>query len=120
MERIECCKCGKAIGEMVYDGAMNSPLGRIPCYHAKMDYRKAAHLALSKGRSICKPCARKIFPEGKSYSVNFNYHGRDMTIMGGLPDINDRYATLADAEVACKKMNNKKNGSTYRVVEHKL
>lgn len=117
--RITCCKCGKVIGEKVYDGGMNSPLGYIPMYHEKMDYRKAAHVFMKKGGHICKGCAIKFFPERKTYTVNFKYHGKEMSLPGN-SEAHDRFATKAEADAARDRMNDMRNGSFYEVIEHKL
>jgi hypothetical protein len=119
-EKLKCFKCGKEIGELVYDGGMNSALGFVPCYSMKRDYRKAAHVPVAKGDGVCKACARKSFPEGKSYSVNFKYHGSELTCGGGLYEYYNRFASYKDAKELCDKMNRKGTGVMYWVVEHKL
>ena len=116
-KQIKCFQCGKIIGEYIFDGGMNSPLGYIPSYIIKMDYRKAAHLGARKGH-VCKTCARKVFTEGKSYSVNFMYHGRE-TAIDGNSGYFQKFTTKTDAQAACDRMNNKHIGY-YWIEEHKL
>lgn len=118
-KKVTCSRCGKEIGVEVYDGGINSPVGFIPCYHYKMDYRKAARVAVTKGGHICKSCARKVFPDGLCYSVDFKYHGTPMSISGDTQGIMLRF-TKERAEIECRQMNDKKNGTKYWVTEHKI
>lgn len=118
----KCPMCQKVIGEMVYDGAHDSGgLGMIAMYHYKYDYRKASHICWEGGRTgkngtICKTCARKIFPEGKAYKVTFQYKGVWVGTYGGDSGSTGLFTTKAKASTWAKDMT-KKQGTQYRVEE---
>ena len=123
MNEIKCIFCDKELGKYVLDGYMDSPLGKIPCSHMELDYRKTARLFWSVGRQhghLCKKCARQKFPEGKAYTVKFMYHGKETTIFAGRDAYGEYLATRAQAEARAQEMNDKNNGSRYWVEEHKL
>lgn len=122
---IKCVMCDKIIGEEIYDGSISSPLGAIPCYHQKMDYRKAAHVHFD-GRDkdgnrrhgdICKTCARQYWTEGKSYIVRFNYHGKPTTVCG---ENGSRYYTKQKAQECVERMEQRNPSTRYWIEEKNL
>lgn len=122
MNEIKCVMCNKIIGEDIYDGAISSPLGAIPCYHQKMDYRKAAHVYFNgrdkegkrKNGNMCKKCARQYWTEGKTYYVRFNYHGKPTSIFG---DNGEKFYTKQNALDALERIEAKNPNTRYWIDE---
>jgi len=121
----ECIFCQKIIGVQVFDGTMSSPLGAIPCYHYKMDYRKAAHVHFDgrdkDGRrrhgQICKTCARQYWTEGKAYFVRFSYHGKNTSVFG---DNGSRFYTKQNALECLARMEERNPNTRYWIDEEKI
>lgn len=120
--KLKCVKCGKIIGEVVNEGTIDAGkfIGRIPLIKYKKDYRKAAHVNTERGDGICKTCARKVFTEGKSYAVVFDYYGKEKTFLHGLSEYDYRYVSKAQAQADCDMMNGRFGLGRYKVVEYNL
>lgn len=118
---IKCILCDKVVGKYVLDGILDGGcIGSIPMYHEEVDYRKAAHCIWKENKRqgrLCRKCAKTKFPEGKSYTVRFMYHGKDTAICSKHP--NSVFLTRKEAEDKCNEMN-AKHSSTYWVEEKKI
>ena len=115
---IKCPECGKIIGEYVLQFTMSSPLGGIPFYDSKIDYRKGAHIGFGKG-NLCKKCAKRIFPDGVAYKVLIWYVKIWMTPSCGI-NHSGLFASKAEAEEAVKDMNRRRFDNHARIEEAKF
>jgi hypothetical protein len=124
-KEVNCVMCDKIIGHEIYEGAISSPLGSIPCYRQKLDYRKAAHVCFD-GRdkdgkrihgNICKTCARQYWTEGKSYFVRFKHNGKDTSVFG---DNGSRFYTKQNALDCLARLEKKNPNTRYWIDEQKL
>ena len=73
--KMRCRVCSEIVGEYVQQGGINSPLGFIPCYDAKLDRKKASKVyydcrqnkqippaPLSQKKAVCIiPSKKKTF-----------------------------------------------------------
>ena len=117
-KKILCPECGKELGVYILDRVVSSPLGGIPCYHQKVDYRKAAHIGIGKG-GLCRTCAKKHFPQGVAYRVSINYVGKRMNLSSGGVNNSGWYATKEEAQAKAVDMNKRSSDNFARVEEHK-
>ena len=100
---VKCPECGKVIGEYILVNSVPiRGFGSIPCYDAKMDYRKSSHIGFGKGL-ICKKCAKGFFPEGIAYHVTVAYGKGRITPHFGIKQ-SGLFATRSEAEEAKKEM----------------
>lgn len=122
-KEVKCPMCLKAIGEEIVERVDHiKGLGAVPLIDIKLDYRKASHVSWrygGKSGTLCRKCAKGLFPEGFFYKVNFNYHGKPTDIVGGGIDGNGTFATRESAEDVAKRMTAKFD-DLYRVVPHKV
>lgn len=120
---IKCPKCLKTIGKQVHEGYTDcGKLGAIELCHDELDYRKASHVwwhERGKSGTLCKTCARPIFPEGKYYLIKYCLpNGIQTCIYGGING-SEYYTTRKAAEEKAKQMS-EKCGNDYWVAERKL
>lgn len=119
---IRCPLCGKHIGERIVDGYHSlGDLGCATMCHSKYDYRKASHVfweQRNRKGTLCRKCAKEKFPEGFTYHVAFNYHGKKTYTYGGVNGSN-KFVTRESAEASCKAMN-EKHGGIYWVEANKI
>ena len=124
MKKVQCCNCGKIIGELISDGGINSPIGFIPSCHEKLDYRKSSHIWIDSKEwghgTLCKTCAKKVFPEGKAYQVMRYWHGKKMPIFVGEYGYGDYFTTKAEADNVSNERNCRYGCNSHWVEEFAL
>ena len=114
---ILCPECGAELGRYVLDSVMHTALGSIPAYNTEIDYTKAAHIGI-KG-TLCRECARKLFPEGVAYKVTIQYvHSRMNVTRGGVKN-SGWYATREEAQAKADEMDRRCATNYARVEELK-
>ena len=126
MKKVCCCNCRKEIGVMIPEGGMNSPIGYIPSYSQKLDYRKASHIWIDSrkdqfGRgNLCKACAKKAFPEGKAYMVMHHFNSKEFSLYAGKNGYGDYFTTKAAAQAVIEDREHRYGMLSHRLVEVEL
>ena len=124
MKKVCCCNCRKEIGVMIYDGGMDSPIGFIPSYHEKLDYRKASHIYIDSKQwghgTLCKTCAKKVFPEGKAYMVIHHFNSKEVALFAGKNGYGDYFTTKAAAQAVIEDREHRYGMLSHWLKEVKL
>lgn len=117
-KKILCPECGKELGYYYFDFGVKTPLGLIPAYNSKVDYRKAAHIGIGKG-GLCRKCAHKHFPQGVAYKVTVLYVGKRTNVFNCGVNNSGWFATKEEAQIKADDMNKRCPDNFARVEEHK-
>lgn len=118
-----CPKCGKPVSRFVRDGMLETGtlIGAVECGHDEM-LESASAVYHREDRyhngTLCKECAREMFPEGKFYKVYLEDKYGLTAIHGGING-GENYRTKEDAENRRREMT-RKIGRKYIVKEYSI